>query len=724
MKTRVLELRRGAVAACWGIVLLAVAAVPSRFAGVIKGWGPLGSRLVRAAGGALLDLAAALMVGTPILIVLAIFPLVLKPLRRPLWQRAAGLVAALPLGFALWVFTVTAQEVKSERGSFPTFFDVTEGGTSASFIGGMVGFLAYDRVRLPALVGIGLSVAVLLLWRRFRDTPPVPWSRWVAGFVAASVGGTAVIVMVQSAVARINRLSPAALGDPLTGIIESGIDLSRHRGPTTARDLVLTAVFPQNNEGAGAALVGWPSLGTKCTPHPAARPLDASGERDGLTPRGQRLMRAFSALSEVLFTSAERPIAVFFVSLEGFRADDIHALNPAAPREIAPFVSSLYERAPNKGSGLVAARKMYQAGVRTAHNLGAMACGLGTLPYNLAFVRDLQPFPMRCASDVLADAGFRHSFFYGSDASFDEMHRFFLSHRYTEIVSQAELPRTLPKGTWEAVTDFAVFDVAARRVAERLAQSNTSQFAMLMSLSNHSPFTKPDDLPAEVEARVRRSLEVTTHRADGDDTRRLLAFSYTDAALEELVKQVEALGIADRSIIIFMADHSTGHPYVWGAEATETDDQKAQIPFGLIVPPALRQTLRDPVLFDEALAEADTALNLGPVSLNDVPTLLLALLSSHASLRALPQEARWHTMGGQVTSPHFKPPSGEMVLSINGVSELFALNESGARIGDYQDSVFLKTRADRYRVTPLLIPVSSALQRVMRCAPEGVGLSH
>jgi hypothetical protein len=38
-------------------------------------------------------------------------------------------------------------------------------------------------------------------------------------------------------------------------------------------------------------------------------------------------------------------------------------------------------------------------------------------------------------------------------------------------------------------------------------------------------------------------------------------------------------------------------------------------------------------------------------------------------------------------------------------------------VGDYQDSVFLKTRADRYRVTPTLIPVAATLQQVMRCAP-------
>ena len=104
-----------------------------------------------------------------------------------------------------------------------------------------------------------------------------------------------------------------------------------------------------------------------------------------------------------------------------------------------------------------------------------------------------------------------------------------------------------------------------------------------------------------------------------------------------------------------------------------------------------------------------------PLSQNDLPALLLALLSAHPSVRGLPPEARWHTLGGQVTSPYFAPGGGEgaVVLGINGVSELFALDRAGVRAGGYEDSVFLKTRADRYRVTPRLIPVTATLADVM-----------
>ena len=70
------------------------------------------------------------------------------------------------------------------------------------------------------------------------------------------------------------------------------------------------------------------------------------------------------------------------------------------------------------------------------------------------------------------------------------------------------------------------------------------------------------------------------------------------------------------------------------------------------------------------------------------------------------------TTSWQLTSPWFEPggPATSYLLGINGVSELYALDRQGARAGDYEDSVFLKTRADRYRVTPRLIPVTATLK--------------
>lgn len=702
------------------VATLGAALLPARLGVALRGWGSGWWRVAKALAGAWLDLSAvALPLVVLVALVVLVLPLGVRRLRGARWQALAAPALSLPLGFLLWVLTVTAQEVKSERGSFPTMFDLAEGGTNAAFVTGMMGFIAYQRIWLPALVGIALAVSAgFVSVRRQRPTLGA-WRAWSAGTVAGLVAGLCVAVLgANGLAAATNAFSPAALGDPLTGLVESTIDVLHHRGPSTARELVLDIDLPAVNVALGEQRLGWPPARADagCAPYPWSRPLDTKDEpwKDGAP--GKALVTAFEQVSDRLFSDGDGRVAVFFLSLEGFRADDVHALHALAPKQIAPWTTRLYEAA---GKDTLAGHRVFQGGVRTAHGLGAMMCGLGTLPYNLSFIRDLQPFNVRCLSDVLADAGFRHSFFYGSDATFDEMKRYFTEHRYQAVVSQAELPKGLPLGTWDGVTDFAVFDEAVKQTAEALATG--PQFSLVMSLSNHSPFTPPQDLPASVRERVDEALRTAEHRADSDDRLRLVTYSYTDAAVERLFASLEERGIADRALVVLMADHSTGHAYVWGKEDPENDDEKTQVPFVVAIPPAFRQRLTDQAGLDEAMQAAQRALDATPLSLNDVPRLMAALLARNPGVSSLKPEQRWHSFGGQITSPWFRSggADSERLMGINGVSEFFALDSNGQRVGGYEDSVFLKTRADRYRVTPRLIPVAATLRRVLlQCSNE------
>jgi hypothetical protein len=673
-------------------------------------------KIAKLLAGTLLDLSAVIALLAPLIAALTLaLPLLVKPLRSPRWQQFGSLVIALPLGFALYVLTVTAQEVKSERGAFPTVFDLAEGGSNASFVRGAIGFLRYDRVWVPCVVGLTMTALFLFLALRNSKRDLLPWKNWGLGVLAGLAFGTLSVTAVARAGASIDRFSAAALGNPLSGLLESGVDMLRHRGPTSPRELVLSAQLPPDAGGVSAARLGWPPAHGGCLPHPHARPLDTAKEPPIPDPRGRALVAAFERISAALFPPDDPAVAVFQLSLEGFRADDIQALNARAAPQIAPFTNALYQRGT---TGTLTSSKMFQAGARTAHCLGAMTCGLGTLPYNLSFIRDLQPFPVRCVSDVLEDAGVRHSFFYGSDGTFDEMQQFLQAHGYKHVVTQAELPATLPKGAWGGVTDFALFDQATEQVAAALEKDRTPQFALVMSLSNHSPFTTPQDLPQSVQDRVAQALETTVNRAKSDDRLRLLTHSYTDAAVERLFARLEALHLSERSIVMLMADHSTGHDYVWGVKDPQRDAAKSQIPFVIVIPPAFVARAHDKTALAAALSEAARLLDAAPLSQNDVPALLLALMKSHPSVKALPEAARWHTLGGQVTSPYFRPGGdhSSYILGINGVSELYSLDRNGALVGSYEDSSFLKTRADRYRVTPRLIPVTSTLIETMRCA--------
>jgi hypothetical protein len=697
--------------------LLGASVFPARLAIALFGRGSAIERIERLFAGTLIDLSAIAVVTSAVALVALVGPLVWSRLKNPWWQRLGPLVLVLPIGFLLWVLSVTAQEVKGERGAYPTMFDLAEGGGNLAFVSGSLDFITYRRVWVPATITLVLMAAVLVVVLRGRSRQVASFGPWAMGVVLGLSGAALGSIGAARILARDNRFAPATLGDPLTGLLESSFDMLLHRGPSTPRELVRSAELPPDLAATGAAILGWPPSAGRCTPHPYSRPLDPEQEPAGSEPRGRALLAALAKVSRALFKDDGPPLAVFQLSLEGFRADDLHALNPAAPAGIAPFINQMYE---SHQPGVVVGHSVYQAGVRTAHGLGAMLCGLGTLPYNLAIIRDLQPFAVRCASDVLADAGFRQSFFYGSDISFDEMDTFLRAHGYGRVISQAELPPSLPKGTWGGVSDLALFEVAVETVAKALEEERAPQLAHIMSLANHSPFPPADDMPARVTARVGEALKNSVNRADADDRKRLVAYAYTDAAVERLFEALEEKGIADRSIVVLAADHSTGHAFVWGSSDPETDAAKAQIPFAVIIHPSLWAKAADPAAIELAMAEVQALVDQGPLSQNDIPAMMLALLRASPSLRALPSASRWHTLGGQITSPYFRPGGdpASYLLGINGVSEAYALDRRGVRVGSYEDSVFLKTRVDRYRVTPRLIPVTAALIEVLNCSAE------
>jgi hypothetical protein len=681
-----------------------------------------GLGLARIVAGTLLD-ASAVMPSIAVVVVVAslALALIVRPLRRAGWQGLGPMLLATPLAFATMVLSMIAQQVHAERGAFPTAFDILES-ANGSFVEGVLGFIGYSHVLVPTIVTALLAIVLFVVaWRRVVVL--VRWPGWSLGVVLGAALGAAPVQLGALAVGTMEApLSPEALGEPLAGLVDSALDLLRYGDKATPRQLVVDIELPQDKgalHARGAAQLGWPDKPLGVGAHPYARPLDPEREHRGSTSRGARLLSSLEALSMTLYVDPPAsarppppPPVVFHLLLEGFRADDLHALNPDAP-----FVNGLYERAGGTGGAtddlVLVGRRMQQAGVRTAQGLGAMTCGLGTLPWNLSFIRDLQPLELRCTLDVLHDAGATSSVWYGSDLKFDNMRRYFEGQKVGTIMSQAELPAGLPLGSWDAVADLAVVDAAVDGVAARIRREpQRPHHAMIMTLSNHSPFTAPQDLPDVVKTRV-EALFAEAPRAEEEDRRRLMTFSYTDFVIERLFARLTELGLADRAIVVLTADHSTGHRYVWG-EGKETDDAFGRIPFAVVIGAGVRGRAFDDTAVRVAATRAQELLDAGPLSLNDVPSLLLATLSASPMLSTLPHEKRWHTMGGQVTSPHFRAFADDAVIEgINGVSQVVAFDARGVRVGEATRASFLQSSADRYRLTPALFPMAAPLHRLL-----------
>ncbi len=706
---------RGLRAASLPVLLLWLALLPSRLSVAMRvRGGTTFDRVTRALAGAVVDVASVL---TPMVVLIAVLTLALllaKRLRTDWWQHHGATVVTLPLCFGFSVLALIEQEVKAERGAFPTMSELLRSGTNASFLEGVVGFVRYERMWVPAVACLLVAVVLVRWWLR-RPRAPSPWRPWSVGFLGALAAwpvGAAAMVSAQGRLSA--RLAPGGLGAPLAALVESTADALAGRPPEKPAALLQRMRFTTEEVATGAARLGWPVAHPSTHCHSHARELDGEAPSPA-TP----LLRALERVSRQLFADGTGEVAVFQFSLESYRADDLHALNPAAPRALEPFTNALYEAA-HADEGVLASPLMFQAGVRTAQGLAAMTCGVGTLPWNLALIRDVDDFPLRCWPDLLAEAGFHGAFFYGSDASYDGMARFATRHGLREVVSQAELPPNLPRGAWGGLTDRVMFEQAVTRVATALEQTHAPQLALVMSLSNHSPFTRPEDATDALEDVVTKAIEAVPNRARSDDRRRLLTHAYTDAALETFFASLRERHLAERSIVVLMADHSTGTDYVWGGADFdhETDAAKAKVPFVIVLPPEFLARVKDRAALRVAFREAQAELDTLPLSQNDVPTLMLALLSAHPGLRALPSDARWHTLGGQATSPFFRgggEPSSFLV-GVNGVDEVYAVDRHGVRSGPYEDAVFLQTLGDGARVTPRLIPIAATVVETMRQA--------
>jgi hypothetical protein len=639
-------------------------------------------------------------------------------------QFPGWILAAFPL---LWLVSESAEEFRIQRGIDPTWFDFRLAWGDPAFISSSLHVFLYRRHAVPSVIAL---VLLALAWtglrslsRGLRATNP---RFTLLGFaIAVAVSDGLALVPIDPHARLFQTLTDrSVVGQPFTTLFE----------PFGARpanvQLGLSSVIGHarvtpGDTPVGAALLGLPpppqpsSPASACTPHPFARTFLTEGGAEralatGASPphgaRAASLLRALESLSLALFAGQGQAPLVLEVLLEGFRADDVHALNPNAAPEIAPFMSKLYESATNGGNGVLASRRTFQAGVRTAQALAALTCGLGTLPFGIALGRDLGPLPLRCLPDVLEDAGFGANFYYGARVSFDNMDSFLSLHGFSRIVGQWQLPRGLPAVYW-GVTDRSLFDAV---LAESTTFDARARLAILMTVTNHMPFSEPGDLPEAVRARVHAGLTGTRNGAGPDDLPRLLTLSYTDDAFEQFMTKFSASPLGSRSIVLALGDHSTSDRFVWpradGARA-DTGDARSRIPFVLLFPEALVLASADPTKTREALRAVNAELDTVPISENDVPSLLLALLSNSAELRGLPPEARWHTLGGAVTSPWFAGAGGESTV-LSGIdcgSEFFSLDAEGRRIGPSASAGPLEATGDLYTACPALQPVRSLL---------------
>jgi hypothetical protein len=356
--------------------------------------------------------------------------------------------------------------------------------------------------------------------------------------------------------------------------------------------------------------------------------------------------------------------------MESFRGDDIHALNPLAPAELTPVMSHLYADREHA----IAFARAFQGGFRTAQNLSALQCGVGSLPFNVAVARDMGHVPLRCLPDVLSDGGFGTRAFYASDMAYDDMLEFFRYHG-VETTQAADLPKGLPVGSWHGISDLALYDQALKVAEERARTERRAQYNFVLTLSGHTPFAAPSDMPEDLSALVAAACTKSPW-ARADDCARLAVIAYADRALGAFLSSLAASPLASRSVVVLSADHATSEIGLWPGSSEEKG--RAQVPLLIVIPEAARLSSPRPERVTSEVAALHEQAITQVVSLSDAPSLVTALVSATHEIRSIPPPWRFHTYGGQATSPHFGLSPAARIWGTDSAAFVFTVDGEGA----------------------------------------------
>ncbi len=647
------------------LVLSAACVVPSRALLALEQGRSVSARALYFAGGLVSDLA---IVGPFVALVMVVGLTIVRRSRSTRGRASLGLLFVLLL-VAVSLVHNAATLFRVERGVFPGPIDAREGlGAFDSWTSELPAIVS-GRFLLANLLALATVVQVVRktcpsFLRSERASRP---RMMVATFAFALVFGALGVMSAKANAYCVKLHNGGAVSSPASAWLPELFGRPRVDGsPADVRRLVATASGTPQEVTRGAAALGFsPEAAAKvlanethptCDAHPLARPLDDDG-----TP----LVVAAHDLSRALLGGRDEPLVVYQVSLESFRADDINALEPLAPREIAPYLSRLYEGDPSAATF----RRAHQSGIRTAHALAAVQCGVGILPFHLALGRDLGNVPLRCLPDVLSDAGFRTRIVYGHELAFDDMGTFLKFHG-VELHERDDMPRDAPRGVWGGLSDGPVYDAALGLAADDIGAS----YNFVLTLSHHTPYTAPGDLAPELRAEV--DGVCTARGLHGENCARLHTARYADAMLERFVSRIEGSKAAARTLVVVAADHTTHQWVPW--TGAEKPDGIARIPMALVIPRAMREAARDREKFEASWASFRALAKTAPVSNTDLPTLVLSWLASSRALRELPEQARWHTLGAQATSTSFAPPVGEGALfGVDAHAQLFTVAATG-----------------------------------------------
>ncbi|MDX2464169.1 MAG: LTA synthase family protein [Porticoccus sp.] len=249
---------------------------------------------------------------------------------------------------------------------------------------------------------------------------------------------------------------------------------------------------------------------------------------------------------------------VVVILMESFAGHYVGALGSQA--DITPNFDKLAEE------GLLF-RRFFSNGTHTHQGMFAtMACfpNLPGFEYLMQMPEGSHQFSG--LSQLLKARGYNDLYVYNGDFAWDNQSGFFSNQGMTNFIGRNDYVNpVLDDPTW-GVSDQDMFD----RAAEELLKQDTQKpfYAFLQTLSNHTPYALPKELPVDA---------VHGH---GSFDEHLTAMRYSDWALGQFFEKAKKSPYYKNTLFVIVGDHGFGA----NEQLTEMDLHRYHVPMLMIAP--------------------------------------------------------------------------------------------------------------------------------------------
>lgn len=237
---------------------------------------------------------------------------------------------------------------------------------------------------------------------------------------------------------------------------------------------------------------------------------------------------------------------VVLITIESLSADFMKAYGNES--NITPFLDSLSQKS-------LQFTNLYAAGNRTVRGLEAVTLCIPPTAGESVVKREDNKNKFSTGA-VFKQKGYNVNFMYGGDAFFDNMQDFFSGNGYQIVDKSSFSPEEITFSNVWGVCDEDMYNKAIK-IMNAEARQNKPFFNHIMTVSNHRPFTYPNnkiDIPGDIKSR------------DG-------GVKYTDYALRKFFDMARKQPWFNNTVFVIIADHCAS-----SAGKTELPLEKYRIP--------------------------------------------------------------------------------------------------------------------------------------------------